>query len=63
MARFEMYAQTKMNGSRASIVFDVPDSEINGMDEDQAREHVWAEYKEFLWNIVETGLRRLPDDT
>jgi hypothetical protein len=59
MATFEMYAETKKNGSRASIVFDVPGVEIAGMDDEQVHEYVWSEYKELLWNIVETGLIRI----
>lgn len=44
MAKYKFYVSTKLAGAAKEELYEIDDSELEGMDEDKKRDHIWHEH-------------------
>ena len=53
--KVRLFFSTGMVGGRREEIMEIPDSEVEGMDEDQLDEHLSMYALDFMWNYVDCG--------
>lgn len=59
MAKFRVWVSTDNVGSEIEDEIEIPDSDLDGLSDEEADKRIWDDVQEWLWDHIDSGYKRI----